>query len=148
MANSTVWIYASIPIICALIGWGTNWRAIHMTFYPLEFVGVGNKLGWQGVIPRNSKRIAGKTVGLITSRLIRPQEVLAKLDSQEIIRETTARNIETWLNEGHFWRGSMEPKIKAALYFLQHHGKEVIITSIDNIMQAIQKKAGTRIRNN
>ena len=68
-----------------------------------------------------------------------------KTESQEIIRETTAKDIETWLNEGHFWRGSMEPKIKAALYFLKHHGKEVIITSIDNIKQAIQKQAGTRI---
>ena len=85
--NPTVWVYGSIPVICALIGWGTNWLAIHMTFYPLEFVGVGSRLGWQGVIPRNSKRIADKTVDLVTSRLIRPEEVLAKLDSQEIIRE-------------------------------------------------------------
>ena len=71
-----------------------------------------------------------------------------KTKSQEIIRETTAKDIETWLNEGHFWRGSMEPKIKAALYFLKHHGKEVIITSIDNIKQAIKKQAGTRILKN
>ena len=42
----------------------------------------------------------------------------------------------------------MEPKIKAALYFLKHHGKEVIITSIDNIKLAIQKQAGTRILKN
>ena len=53
--------------------------------------------------------------------------------------------METWLNEGHFWRGSMEPKIKAALYFLKYQGKEVIITSIVNIENAIQKQAGTRI---
>jgi len=71
-----------------------------------------------------------------------------KTESQEIIRETTAKDIKTWLNEGHFWRGSMEPKIKAALYFLKHHGKEVIITSINNIKQAIQKQAGTRILGN
>ena len=42
----------------------------------------------------------------------------------------------------------MEPKIKAALYFLNHHGKEVIITSIENIGEAIKKKAGTRILKN
>ena len=71
-----------------------------------------------------------------------------KTESQEIIRETTAKDIKTWLNEGHFWRGTMEPKIKAALYFLQHHGEEVIITSINNIKQAIQKQAGTRILEN
>ena len=53
--------------------------------------------------------------------------------------------MELWLEDGHFWRGTMAPKIRAALYFLKYHGEEVIITSIDNIKQAIQKKAGTRI---
>lgn len=71
-----------------------------------------------------------------------------KTDSQEIIRNATAREIEGWLKEGQFWRGTMEPKIKAALYFLKHHGHEVIITSIENIEKAIQKKAGTRILKN
>ena len=69
-----------------------------------------------------------------------------KTDSQEIIYNTTANDIKTWLKEGHFWRGSMEPKIRSALYFLDHHGEEVIITSINNIQQAINGKAGTRIR--
>ena len=32
----------------------------------------------------------------------------------------------------------MEPKIRAALYFLEHHGEEVIITSINNIEQPIE----------
>ena len=31
--------YLSIPIIAALIGWSTNWLALKMTFYPLEFWG-------------------------------------------------------------------------------------------------------------
>ncbi len=69
-----------------------------------------------------------------------------KTDSQEIIYNTTASDINSWLKEGHFWRGSMEPKIKAALYFLKHHGKEVVITSINNIEKAINNKAGTRIK--
>ena len=68
-----------------------------------------------------------------------------KTDSQEIIYDTTASNLESWLKEGHFWRGSMEPKIKAALYFLKYHGEEVVITSINNIEEAIYNNAGTRI---
>ena len=70
-----------------------------------------------------------------------------KTGTQEIIRETTTSNIKSWLKSGHFWEGTMEPKIRAALYFLKYHGKEVVITSIKNIKQAIQKKAGTRIIN-
>ena len=71
-----------------------------------------------------------------------------KTDSQEIIYNTNAQNIEKWLNEGQFWRGTMEPKIKAALYFLKHHGEEVVITSINNIEKALKKQAGTRIFKN
>jgi len=68
-----------------------------------------------------------------------------KTESQEVIHNTNAKNIEKWLKEGQFWRGTMEPKIKAALYFLKHHGQEVVITSINNIEKALQNKAGTRI---
>ena len=68
-----------------------------------------------------------------------------KTNAQEIINETNAKNIKTWLKEGHFWRGTMEPKIRAALYFLKYHGEEVVITSIKNVKKAIMKKAGTRI---
>ena len=71
-----------------------------------------------------------------------------KTDSQKTIRNTTAKDVEQWLKDGQFLRGTMEPKIKAALYFLNHHGIEVIITSIENIEKAIQKKAGTRILKN
>jgi len=68
-----------------------------------------------------------------------------KTNAQEVLNETTAKDMESWLKEGHFWRGTMEPKIRAALYFLKHHGEEVIITSIQNIQKAIMKQAGTII---
>ena len=112
----------------------------------------GTLAGLDGVIDKDM------TAALL-GRIIKAQELFIitdvdniflnfKTESQEIIRETTAENIEIWLNEGHFWRGSMEPKIKAALYFLKHHGEEVIITSIDKIKLAFQKLAGTRILKN
>lgn len=33
-----------------------------------------------------------------------------------------------YLNEGHFAEGSMAPKIRAAIYFVEHSGKDAIIT--------------------
>jgi len=112
----------------------------------------GSLEGLDGVIDKDM------TAALL-GRIIKAQELFIitdvdniylnfKTESQKIIRDTNANEIEKWLNEGQFWRGTMEPKIKAALYFLKHHGKEVIITSIDNIEKAIQKKAGTRILKN
>ena len=112
----------------------------------------GTLEGLDGVIDKDM------TAALL-ARIIKAQEMFIitdvdniylnfKQESQEAIWETNAKDMETWLNEGHFWQGSMEPKIKAALYFLKHHGKEVIITSIENIANAIQKQAGTRILKN
>ncbi|MCB5285649.1 MAG: carbamate kinase [Candidatus Cloacimonetes bacterium] len=47
--------------------------------------------------------------------------------------------------EGQFPAGSMGPKIKAAIDFLQRGGKEVLITSIDRIVDAFEGKTGTRM---
>ena len=41
----------------------------------------------------------------------------------------------------------MEPKIRAALYFLKHHGQKVVITSIDGVEEANKGNNGTIIRN-
>lgn len=112
----------------------------------------GSLEGLDGVIDKDM------TAALL-GRIIKAQEMFIitdveniylnfKQESQEDIRETNTKDMEIWLNEGHFWRGSMEPKIKAALYFLKYHGEEVIITSIESIEKAIQKRAGTRILKN
>ena len=109
----------------------------------------GTLEGLDGVIDKDM------TAALL-GRIIKAQELFIitdvdniylnfKTDAQEIINETTAGDMESWLKEGHFWRGTMAPKIRAALYFLKYHGEEVIITSISNIEKAMQKKAGTRI---
>lgn len=47
--------------------------------------------------------------------------------------------------EGQFPAGSMGPKIKAAIDFLKRGGKEVLITSIDRIVDAFAGQTGTRI---
>ena len=61
------------------------------------------------------------------------------------IHKSNLKEMKEWLNEGHFKEGTMKPKIKAAIYFLEHHGEKVIITSIDNIENAIKGISGTII---
>ncbi|MDB4859739.1 carbamate kinase [Candidatus Marinimicrobia bacterium] len=68
-------------------------------------------------------------------------------DNQQKITNATADEVKKWLEEGHFGIGSMEPKIKSALYFLKYHGKKVVITSIDKIEEALNNNAGTHITN-
>jgi carbamate kinase len=50
-----------------------------------------------------------------------------------------------YLAAGEFPPGSMGPKIQAAIEFLEGGGKEVVITSCDEIGRAIEGKAGTKI---
>ena len=68
-----------------------------------------------------------------------------KKPNQKCIDKASTSDIEKWLNQGHFSEGSMAPKIRAALYFLEHHGEKVVITSLSNIEDAINNKSGTVI---
>jgi carbamate kinase len=50
-----------------------------------------------------------------------------------------------YFHQGHFPAGSIGPKIRASVDFIKSGGKEVIITSISKIGDALEGKAGTRI---
>ncbi len=68
--------------------------------------------------------------------------------NQTPITEATVDQIEKYLDDGHFQEGSMAPKIRAAIYFLNYHGEKVVITSIGKLDNAIHNQAGTIIRKN
>ena len=68
-----------------------------------------------------------------------------KKEGEKAISSMTTIEAENYLLEGEFKKGSMAPKIKAALYFLKHYGEKVVITSIPSINEAIHGKAGTEI---
>ena len=76
--------YVAIPITSGIVGWGTNWLAIHMTFYPVEFVGIKPFLGWQGIVPSKAAKMAEKSVDLMTSKLIDVQDLFGKLEPKRV----------------------------------------------------------------
>ncbi len=57
----------------------------------------------------------------------------------------TVRQAKRYMKEGHFKAGSMLPKIKACLSFIENGGREAIITDPANIEAALEGRAGTRI---
>lgn len=79
-------IYVTMPFIAALIGYLTKLVAVEMMFRPLEFRGVRPFLGWQGVIPRYAPRMAVTAVDLMLDRLIDPQELMDRVDPDELVR--------------------------------------------------------------
>lgn len=67
--------------------------------------------------------------------------------NEEIIRKATGNRIRQLKDQGHFSKGSMLPKIEAALSFIDNGGKKAIITSPENLLKAIRGDAGTIISN-
>ncbi len=67
--------------------------------------------------------------------------------TQRQIDVMTIKEAKKWLKEGQFPAGSMGPKIEAAIEYIEKGGKEVIITSEDNVANAIDQGFCTRIVN-
>jgi carbamate kinase len=65
--------------------------------------------------------------------------------NQQWLDSMTVDEAKKYLAEGHFLPGSMAPKITAAMHYLIAGGKEVIITSVEKIGDAIKGKTGTEI---
>ena len=84
---ATPWLFLSMPLIAAVIGYVTKIAAVRMMFYPLEFIGIKPYLGWQGVIPRKAQKMASIAVDVITSKLITIEEIFIRLDPRQIAAE-------------------------------------------------------------
>ena len=62
------------------------------------------------------------------------------------LKKLSVKEAKKYLRLGEFPKGSMGPKIEAAIDFLSKGGKRVVITSIENAEKALNKGAGTVIR--
>lgn len=65
--------------------------------------------------------------------------------NQENLSNLTLEEAKKHLNDGQFPAGSMGPKMRAAIDFLENGGKRVIITAIDKLASALEGKDGTSI---
>ena len=68
-----------------------------------------------------------------------------KKPTQRPLRQVSSAELEAHAKAGHFPPGNMGPKIESVLRFLNHGGKEAIITSCDNLCRAVAESAGTHI---
>jgi len=60
-----------------------------------------------------------------------------KKTTQRPLNRVSATKLEEYARAGHFPPGNMGPKIESALRFLRNGGKEAIITSCENLCQAV-----------
>ena len=85
--SKDIWMYLAIPFINGFVGWFTNLLAIRMMFYPIDPIGYPPFLGWQGVIPSKSKKMAALALDMIEGRLLSLKEVFSRLDPERVAQE-------------------------------------------------------------
>lgn len=62
---------------------------------------------------------------------------------QKLIRQLTKASADQYIHEGQFGVGSMQPKVEAAVRFVNRTGKRAVITSIKDIKESVVLRAGT-----
>jgi carbamate kinase len=64
---------------------------------------------------------------------------------QQWLDRVTLAEARRYLAEGHFAKGSMEPKIRAIISYLERGGAEALVTNPENLERALAGQTGTRI---
>ena len=80
----------TVPLMAAIVGWFTNWLAIQMSFYPVQFIGIGG-IGWQGVIPRKSEKMAHICIDRTLQQFGDLNAVYRKLEPHRIVEQVVAQ---------------------------------------------------------
>jgi len=108
--------------------------------------------GLKGVDAVIDKDLAGERLAVDVDATI--FMVLTDVDSVRLHYRTpeekplsrmTVDEAKRYRDEGHFAKGSMEPKVRAAIRFIEAGGKKAIITSLDKAFDALAGDAGTTI---
>jgi carbamate kinase len=64
---------------------------------------------------------------------------------EKAIDKMTVAEAKQYIEEGHFAKGSMLPKVQAIIWFLESGGKKAIITDPESITRALRGETGTLI---
>ena len=84
--------YLIIPVIAALVGWFTNYLAVQMIFYPVQYRGLPiwikpevplGFIGWQGIVPCKTKTMSIAIVDMVTTQLLTVKEAFGRLDPKK-----------------------------------------------------------------
>mmetsp|Transcript_35089 Transcript_35089/g.107897 ORF Transcript_35089/g.107897 Transcript_35089/m.107897 type:complete len:571 (+) Transcript_35089:2-1714(+) len=138
--------YLTIPVVAALVGYGTNWVGVKMIFYPINYWGLAIRrwpeqplgmIGWQGIVPCKVRKMSERLVDIITVKLLSMPEAFARLDPDrlaELLEPEVARAIEreAWL--GTLWIALFRPKLLPLL-------TEVVQQMQENIEELLNLRA-------
>ncbi len=90
--------------------------------------------------------VLARDIGADELAILTPIEKVAinyRQPNEQWLDHITLAELKRYYAEGHFPAGSMGPKIRGAINFLEGGGRRVVITSIDAFEEAWQGRTGT-----
>ncbi len=116
---------------------------------PVKWNSQGELEGVDAVIDKDrASDLLGRLIGADTLVIItQVDKVYTRFGQpdQEALDVLTAERAQQMLDNGEFPAGSMGPKIESAVSFIAGGGREVIITSPEEFLNAVEGQGGTRI---
>jgi len=139
-----------LPVIRSLLDWGATVIAVGGGGIPVVTTETGELHGVAAVIDKDlaSALLANALDAdlLLISTAVERVALNFGTPQQRSVDRLTLSEAKRYLAEGgHFGSGSMGPKIQAVINYLEHGGREALITSPDSIEQALAGTTGTRI---
>ncbi len=88
--------------------------------------------------------IIGANIFFILTDVEKAKINFGKSNEKEL-GKITYQEAKRYFEEGHFLAGSMGPKVKACLRFIENGGEKAIISSLDKVLEAYKGETGTII---
>jgi carbamate kinase len=136
-------------IVKRLVDDGTIVIAVGGGGVPVSLDASGHLVGVEAVVDKDfaSSLLAG-TIGIrriLNLTAVDHVKLHFNTPAAHNLTRITVAKAKTYLAAGHFEPGSMEPKIQAAIQFLEHGGQHVVITSPEHAIDGFEGRVGTQI---
>src|SRR5207245_9074786 len=82
---------------------------------------------------------------ILISTAVEKAALNLKMPNQIDLNRITLNEAKRYFEEGHFAKGSMGPKVKAVINYLERGGKAALITMPETIGKALKGETGTWI---
>lgn len=139
------WNLVTLPLVAALIGWGTNVIAIKMLFWPREPIAF---LGWTfvGVLPKRKLEIARSIGEVLNDEILPTHELIEAVNTPETRRRVTELIVSNMA--GKVDRFLPRFLAEYAGDKIRQHLEELIYSEIENLFYQLGDTLSTELQEN
>ena len=114
--------YAMIPTVAAGVGLVTNWMGVKMMFAPIEYIALADVyreegspyglIGWQGVVPARTEKMATRLTEIVTRDLLSLREAFSGIDPgrlASLLMPSVIEAIRRDAPHGEWWAWALRP---------------------------------------